>query len=397
MTAGRRFLLTCALLLLFLPAFAQQKNKTQLQKEKQQNLEKLKEVEKILTETAAKKRNSIGELNALNQQIKIQEDVIRSIQEEITLLNREIAENNGIVQALEDDLNNLKEEYARMLFAAQKANASATRLLFLFSARSYDQLMMRLRYMKQYGEKRKLQAEAITRVQEELIGQIRAIESKRTEKNNLLKDEIAENNQLAELKKKQSTLVKSLEKQEKALKTDLEETRKAVARLDKMISDLIKEEMERAAREARAKNNASANLALANSFEENRRKFPWPVNGFVSQGFGRQNHPVLKGVVIDNQGLTIQTKGGEKVKSIFDGVVREVADLKMIGLTVLISHGEYFSVYAGLREVFVKKGQQVSTNQEIGEVLSNSEGISELRFQIRKNTTPIDPQQWLRN
>lgn len=397
MIAGKGLLCACLFSILLFSAGAQQKNKVQLQKEKQQHLEKIKEVEKILTETTVKKKNTLGELNAINQRIRIQEDLIRSIKAEITLLNREIAENNGTILALEEDLAKLKDEYARMLFAAQKANNSATRLTFLFSAQTFDQLIMRLRYMKQYGEKRKLQAEAITRVQEEIIGQTRQIESRRAEKNALLNDELNESNQLAELRKKQSLVARSLEKEEKSLKKDLEETRQAVARLDKMISDLIKEEMERAAREARAKNNASANVALSASFEDNRKKFPWPVNGFVSMGFGRQNHPVLKGVVVDNQGLTIQTKGGEKVKTIFDGVVREVADLKMIGLTVLISHGEYYSVYAGLREVFVRKGEKVTTNQEIGEVLSNSEGISELRFQIRKNTTALDPQLWLRN
>jgi septal ring factor EnvC (AmiA/AmiB activator) len=397
MIGGKGLLCTCLLSVFLFSAGAQQKNKAQLQKEKQQQLEKIKEVEKILAETTVKRKNTLGELNAINQRIRIQEDLIRSIKEELNLLNKEIADNNGIILALEEDLAKLKEEYAQMLFAAQKANNSATRLTFLFAAQTFDQLLMRLRYMNQYGEKRKLQAEAITRVQEEIIGQTQQIEARRAEKNNLLNEELKENNQLAELKKKQSLVAKSLEKEEKSLRKDLEETRKAVARLDKMISDLIKEEMERAAREARTKNNASASVALSSSFEENRKKFPWPVNGFVSLGFGRQNHPVLKGVVVDNQGLTIQTKGGEKVKTIFDGIVREVADLKMIGLTVLISHGEYYSVYAGLREVFVRKGDRVTTNQEIGEVLSNSEGISELRFQIRKNTIALDPQQWLRN
>jgi len=397
MIGGKGLLCTCLLSVFLFSAGAQQKNKAQLQKEKQQQLEKIKEVEKILAETTVKRKNTLGELNAINQRIRIQEDLIRSIKEELNLLNKEIADNNGIILALEEDLAKLKEEYAQMLFAAQKANNSATRLTFLFAAQTFDQLLMRLRYMNQYGEKRKLQAEAITRVQEEIIGQTQQIEARRAEKNNLLNEELKENNQLAELKKKQSLVAKSLEKEEKSLRKDLEETRKAVARLDKMISDLIKEEMERAAREARTKNNASASVALSASFEENRKKFPWPVNGFVSLGFGRQNHPVLKGVVVDNQGLTIQTRGGEKVKTIFDGIVREVADLKMIGLTVLISHGEYYSVYAGLREVFVRKGDRVTTNQEIGEVLSNSEGISELRFQIRKNTIALDPQQWLRN
>jgi len=113
--------------------------------------------------------------------------------------------------------------------------------------------------------------------------------------------------------------------------------------------------------------------------------------------FGRQKHPLLKGIYVENNGVNIQTTEDEKVKSIFQGEVRAVAFIPPLGNSVIITHGEYFTVYSGLKEVYVKRGQKVTISQEIGEVLSNSDGISELRFQIRKNTTPLDPQLWLRN
>jgi murein hydrolase activator len=395
MTAGSRIRLTTVLLFLAFAAVAQQKTKAQLQKEKQQSLQKIKEVEKILDETTQKKKNSLGELNAVNQRIRVQENLIQSIKSEITLLEKDISTNNGFITALEEDLNNLKKEYASMLFVAQKANNSATRLTFLFSAESFDQLMMRLRYMRQYSEMRKLQAEAIIGVQHELSAQIKQIESKREEKSDLLNQQVAENNSLINLKRKQNTLVNSLEKQEKSLRKDLDDTRKALAVLDKKINEIIREEMERASRESKDKVNV--NVALSNSFEENKAKFPWPVSGFVSQRFGKQSHPVLKGIVVQNDGVNIQTKANEKVKSIFEGEVRYIAVIPPFGNSIIISHGDYFTVYSGLREVYVKKGQRVNTNQEIGLVLSNGDGISELRFQIRKNTTALDPQAWLRN
>ncbi|HRX01294.1 MAG TPA: M23 family metallopeptidase, partial [Cyclobacteriaceae bacterium] len=105
----------------------------------------------------------------------------------------------------------------------------------------------------------------------------------------------------------------------------------------------------------------------------------------------------LKRIILQNDGINIQTKQNEKVKAIFDGEVRAVAFIPSIGNSVIISHGDYFTVYSGLKEVSVNKGQKVNTNQEIGQVLTNAEGISELRFQIRKNTTPVDPEQWLKN
>src|SRR5687767_3418391 len=156
MTVGKSILSFTLFICIAFSATAQ-KTKAQLQKEKQQNLQKIKEVEKILSETTTKKKNSLGELTALKQRIHQQERLIGSITDEINFLDQEINENNAFIDALEVDLKKLKSEYSAMLFAAQKANNSATRLTFLFSAQSFEQLIMRMRYMEQYAEKRKLQ------------------------------------------------------------------------------------------------------------------------------------------------------------------------------------------------------------------------------------------------
>jgi septal ring factor EnvC (AmiA/AmiB activator) len=405
MTAGKG----CLLLLLVLGSFSlhAQKNKNQLQQEKKKNLEKIKEVEKILSETTSQKKNTLGELSALNQRIQTQENLIQSIRSEVEFLNKEIGEDNGIIAALEEDLVKLKAEYAAMLFAAQKANNSATRLTFLFSAGSFDQFVMRLRYMKQYSERRKLQADQIIKTQDQLASQVKTTEAKRNEKNNLLNEELTETNQLTSLKATQKGLVKNLEKQEKKLKSDLAESKKAIAKLDKMIADIIKEEITKAEREAReakaraAKNKTTvvsdASVALSASFEENKNKFAWPAYGFISDPFGTHNHPILKGIIIKNEGVNIQTKQGEKVRCIFDGTVRMVAVVGRLGTVIMVKHGEYFTVYSGLKDVTVREGQALKTNQEMGTVAFNADGIPELRFQIRRNTTALNPQQWLRN
>jgi len=402
MTGGRYFYFSIIFTFLCFAANGQ-KSKAQLQREKQQNLAKIKETEKILSETRAEKKNTLGELNALNQRIAQQEALINSIKNEISLLDYDISENNQIIQSLERDVDKLKAEYAAMIFSAQKASGKVDKLTFLFSAQSFDQLMMRLKYMEQYGKARQNQAEAIEKVQQILREQVSITELKRNEKNNLLADEVKENTELTSLKDKQRSVVRSLEKQEKQLRKDIEATKKAVAELDDLIAKIIKEELERAAREAREKEGkkgkeiSDAVIALSNSFEENKNKFPWPVSGFVSQKFGRQRHPVLKGIEIQNDGVNIQTKQGEEVRSIFNGEVSRVAFTPGMGNTIIIKHGEYFTVYTGLKDITVKQGQQVTTNQELGKVLSNGEGISELRFQIRKNFDALNPQEWLRN
>lgn len=388
--------------LLFLASFAAfaQKTKSQLQKEKQESLKKIEETERILAETGQQKKNSLGELAALNQRVRQQEALIRSIKNEIALLNSDINQKTEIISTLGEDLKHLKEEYAAMLFASQKASGKLNKLMFLFSSSSFDQLLMRLKYMEQYSVARKDQAEVITRVQSTLTAQVKETQDIKNEKSALLADQLKENHQLEGLKQKQGQLVKYLEKQEKKLKAELEETRKAVAKLDKLINDIIKEEMARAAREAakgKATKTAEAAVAMSATFEGNKAKFNWPASGFISQKFGRQNHPVLKRIILQNDGINIQTKQNEKVKAIFEGEVEAVAFIPSIGNSVIISHGDYYTVYSGLKDVLVNKGQKVDTNQEIGQVLTNADGISELRFQIRRNTTPVDPELWLKN
>jgi murein hydrolase activator len=397
MTAGKYRFYVVLIFSVLVSVGWSQKNKGQLQREKQKNIEKIKETERILDETSRKKKNSLGELTALNERINQQEQLIQSIKKEIELLDQDIDENNGILNTLERDLNKLKEEFAAMLFEAQKANEGLTKLTFLFDSKSFDQFLMRLKYMEQYSTVRKEQAEAIAFVQTQLTDQVREIEKKKAEKNALLGEETNENNQLVSLKQKKRTVVRSLEKEEKNLRNDLEDTRKAIAKLDKLINEIVKEEMERAAREAKvnAGNKSTVATALSHNFEENKNKFGWPVNGFVSQRFGVQKHPVLPKVVIQNDGINIQTGEGEIVKSIFEGEVRRVAYIPAIGTSVIINHGDYFSVYSGLKDVYVKMGQRVDSRQELGIVQANTEGISELRFQIRKNIVALNPEEWL--
>ncbi|MFN5169565.1 MAG: murein hydrolase activator EnvC family protein [Cyclobacteriaceae bacterium] len=404
MIAGKRCVLFLLILITAVGAQAQKKSRAQLEKEKKQNLERIQETERILKETTKKKKTSVGELNALSARIQQQEKLIKSIKDEIALLEQDIAENNDIIIALELDLYKLKEEYAAMLYAAQKASGKTDKLLFLFSSRSFDQLLMRLKYMEQYAKARTDQARAIERVQGMLQAQVLATQQKKDEQSDLLSEEEKENTSLTELKQQQRGLVRKLEKEEKQLKRDLEETRKAIGKLDKMIADIIREEMERAAREAalaKEKNTGKAapevDIKLSASFEENRNKLGWPANGIISQRFGKHKHPVLKNITLENLGINIQTREGEAVKVVFQGTVKTISANPLLGTTIIVNHGDYFTVYTGLREVYVKSGQKVTANQEIGLVQQNVEGVPELRFRIYKQTTPLDPELWLRN
>ena len=166
---GSRIVLLAFLFATFLAStLSAQKSKNQLEQEKKENLKKIAEAERILTQTSTQKQATLGQLQALNQQINARESLIRSIGSEIRLLDAEISDLSAVVGALQKDLVDLKEEYAAQIYASYKASKGKSKLMFLFSAKSFNQLLQRLKYLEQYAEARRLQAEQIEVVTKEL-------------------------------------------------------------------------------------------------------------------------------------------------------------------------------------------------------------------------------------
>ncbi len=381
-----RSLLIFILLLCTLPSFAQ-RSRQQLEKEKKENLSRIAEAEKILIETENEKKATLGQLQALQNQIYARTSLIRSMESEIGLLGSEISDLNSVITALENDLKNLKEEYAAMIYSAYKANQGYSMLTFLFSSSTFNELFMRLRYLDQYAEARRTQAEQIEKVAEELGIQKNEVQNRRDEQEVILEQQLAENQKLLGLKSKQSTLVTELGKKESELRAEVDKRKKSIANLDKLIADIIE-------REARSAN--VADVADNASFESMQGKLTWPVNsGFYSAKFGRQPHPVLENIYIENSGVGIQTNKGEAIKAVSTGTVTLVADSPGMQRVVMIRHGQYLTVYARLKEVKVTKGQTVSRGDVIGTIYTDNEGLSQLEFQVWKGSKKLDPETWL--
>jgi murein hydrolase activator len=375
-----------------------QKNRSQLEKEKKQSLQKIAETNKILQETTNEKKASLGQLAALNQQISARSERIKVMTREVQLLSQDINELSQIIFSMENDLTNYRKEYAAMIYAASKANNSYNTLVFIFSSATFHQLVMRIHYLQQYAEARKIQVAQIQKIKSVLTVQRTKLNEKSQEKNTLLQELVQENNQLIVLKNKQNEVIGQLNAKEKELRDELVASRKAADRLEKLITDLIEEERRRIANAAEntATKLTAEGASISTAFAANKSKLNWPVeNGFISGKFGKQPHPVLKGVVVDNLGINIQTKQGEEVRAVYDGEVMPIASIPGLNKVVVIQHGDYATVYANLSKVLVKPGQQVKAKQPLGVVYTDKDGTSELNFQIWQNTERLNPQPWL--
>jgi septal ring factor EnvC (AmiA/AmiB activator) len=379
-------------------SFGQQKTKAQLQQERADNLKKIHEASATLNKTSTKKKASVGQLNALKYQISIRQKLIRNIQEEIQLLNGEIKDNLDIISSLEDDVEGLKQEYVAMVYSAYKARNGQDKLTFLFSAESFNQLLRRIEYMEQYSIARKKQVKQITAVQDALLEENATVKIKRQEKSALLGEKRSENASLVDLRKSEQAVLTTLKKEEKQLKKELTQRRESLKALDKLISDLIKREVEEAANAMTLANNNAA-AALSADFSQNKLKLPWPTDGFVSQKFGRTRDPVLKMVERNSPGIEIQTNPSSEATSVFQGKVTAVALIQGFNKAVIIKHGDYYTVYAKLSEVYVKKGQKVNVGDKVGKIFTSNDGIAELHFELweskENGTSKLNPEGWL--
>lgn len=137
---------------------------------------------------------------------------------------------------------------------------------------------------------------------------------------------------------------------------------------------------------------------LSNSFAANKGRLPWPVEkGFISGKFGKHPNKLFPQVMEDNNGVDITTGEGAPVRAVFEGVVTKVASID--GVFIMITHGEYFTIYTNLSGANVKSGDKVSGRQVIGRAGKNDEGDNMMNFQIWKvsgsNYYPVDPEAWI--
>ena len=394
--ASHWLLFLCGCLLLFGASTAYgQKSKTQLEREKKQNLKKIAEASRILKETASEKQASMGQLTALTQQISSRAERINVITREVRSLEGESSELSQIATAMERDIENLQREYAAMVYATSKANSSYAKMAYLFSADTFNKLVMRFKYLQQYTEARKTQVRQIQTIRDILQKQRGKLEQKKQEKDLLLQAQIHENTTLQALKTRQNEVIAKLSAREKELEEELAESKKAIARVDKLVADLVEEERRARLAENNSANNAGA-VAMSSSFAGNKSRLIWPVEtGFISSKFGEQPHPVLKGIKVNNHGVGIQTSKGQEVRAVYDGEIMTVATIPGLNKLVAVQHGDYTTVYAKLGKVVVKTGQKIKARQVLGEVYTDKEGTTELQFQIWRNQEKLDPQIWL--
>ena len=286
----------------------------------------------------------------------------------------------------------MNNEYSEMIYYSYKSRSSLEKLSYIFSSQNYNQMFRRLNYIFQYSNIRRNQIIEIENVKDELSDQEQNLVNIKIKKDDLLKEELSENNKLQKLKNRQKKTISDLNKKQNRIRKEINERKIALNKLDELIRDIIRRE-----KELTSSTDENINLLeLTEGFESRIGKLEWPVrSGFISNKFGEHPHPVIKNIKVKNDGIDIQTNKSSKVYSVFSGKVSTVAFIPGMNNVVIINHGEYYTLYAKLKNLNVVKGDNISSGDLIAELVTNADGITELQFQVWKNNIKLNPEKWI--
>lgn len=399
--------------------------RAELEKEKAQLQRQLEEANAHLQEIRKNKNLTVRQVQLLQSKISLRDKLIENLNDEISLIDRDIRRAYADIQDLEQDLDTLKAEYARQVVYTYKNRSMYDYLNFILSASSFNEALHRYAYLKRLRDYRRHQAQSIMQTEALLKEKISLLSASKQDRTQALTAQQKQMQQLEQERKEKNQLLLTLKGKEKQIMADIEAKRKAQQKLDATLAILIRREIEEARRKAaeeaaRAKSTSASATASAKSapaasssaalltetpeeklissnFEGNMGRLPWPVEkGYISDPYGRHQHPVLSYVEVENNGVNIDTEKGAIARAVFEGDVVTATFDQYNRWTVILRHGQYFTVYSNLLKPLVRTGEHVQTKQPVGIVYTNDEsGETYLHFLIYKGTESMNPALWL--
>lgn len=124
----------------------------------------------------------------------------------------------------------------------------------------------------------------------------------------------------------------------------------------------------------------------------------WPVQGWVTSGFGYRTNP-FTGLTQMHEGLDISNRVGTPVVAPANGVVSDVGNDIAVGKVVVIFHGFGMTTrYGHLNKVFVRVGQRVKRGEKIAEVgMTGKTTGPHLHYEVKINGVAVNPTRYILN
>ena len=424
-----------------------------LQKQQQALQEEIKNTNKLYLDVKKQTTSMLDRINLINKQISSRRELIVSRQKEIGALQQEESRLEAEIILLNKELKQKQDNYAKAIQGMLKHNINQNKLFFVLSGKSPGESLRRMQYLREYSKWQKSEAEEIKRQNEVITVRKEELAKAKVDKEKALSALQAEQQRLqSEEKTKQSEMI-AVRGQQQQLQKTLQEKQHRANQLNAQIEKLIAEEVARQEREAEARRRAEAaerskkaaeqaakskresesskkteetasssveketsrttvaprieadrskaseeTFNLSKNFAANKGKLPLPVTGTASivGNFGAKKHNEWN-VTTNSNGIDIQAQKGANIRAVFDGEVSKVFSFPGSNTCVIVRHGEYYTFYANIYDLFVKQGDKVKTGQSLGRIFTDPDtNVSAMHFQLWQKTTKLNPAPWLR-
>lgn len=410
-----------------------------LEKKRKKLESEISQTQKAIQQTQQTRDNSLKEIVNLEKQIQLRKELIENTTKEVKGFSTQINQISGELKVLEKNLELLRQNYGIAIYGTYKSYRMADQLMFIASSKSFSDALRKLNYLRKVGDYRKSQVDEIVATQLDINNKLALIQEKKNKQESLLSQQKKQETELTKNRSQKATLVDQLKVKESKLNVELNTKRREAEKLNAQIQAIIAKEIERqrkleeerkrkeaeaAAAAAAAKEREKAKTPstttpketktpttttktpvytttpevakLSSSFAANKGKLPWPVErGTVSRGYGPYKHPVYGGDM-DNKGIDIKTERNASVRSVFEGKVISVVNNPIYKNAVIISHGDFFTVYTKLESVNVSKGQTINAKQIIGKVYTDQDtNETEIHFELWQGNATQNPAYWI--
>ena len=437
--------------------FSQTQQIDNLQKQQKILQEEIRNTNRLFLDVKKQTTTILQRINLINKQIASRKEMMTLQNQEIAALEREQSRLESEIKRLNAELKQKQDSYAKAVRVMQTSRSGQNELFFILSGKSLGESLRRMQYLRDYSKWRKSQAEEIKQQNVQLSARKDELAKAQADKQNALNALKTEQAKLQEEENvRQSEMTEARGKQQELQKT-LQDKQQQARRLDAQIEKLIAEEVARLEREAEARRLAEAKrkadeaaararreaeakkkteevarkepdktvtapakpaepavrqpepriesataadetFNLSKNFVSNRGNLPMPVTGTASivGSFGQRRHSEWN-VTTNSNGIDIQAQQGANIRTVFEGEVSKVFSVPGYNTCVIVRHGDYYTFYGNIYDLFVKSGDKLKAGQSLGRIYTDPDtGVATMHFQLWQKTTKLNPAPWLR-
>ena len=405
-----------------------------IKKEPSTTPRKISETSKRITPTDKELKRQLNSLNSLNADIRQQDATVHRLRTHIDSLGTAITSTSDSIAILESNLNDLRTAYAKALRSLQPSAGEMDAIAFVFSAGSFSEAYSRVRYLNRFSEWRRRKAADIDQAIDRISQRRQHLTGLRHQQDKACRQAEEARRSLSLKQNESEKLVTNLRRQGTQLKAELARQKKQAQALDRELDRIIAAEQQRIAREeaarkakeakntktttrttssdtpsaraiasSRAETRSAATTSatqLSGSFSANKGQLLFPVSGRykIVRQFGRQPHPTQRHVVTDNSGIDIEVPTGTSARAVFDGTVSAIFRQDGFNTIVMLRHGKYLTVYAGLSACNVRQGQHIKAGHLLGSIHSDpaDDNRTILHFEVRDERQKLNPILWVK-